>query len=73
MSTRPGFRPSKSIAEQTFTFVHSGHSFSVKADHRTALYDMIAEDVDYDCYQLNKLDWESGRGSLHRGHRGSVK
>ena len=56
-----GFRPSKSIAEQTFTFVHSGHSFSVKADHRTALYDMIAEVVDYDCYQLNKLDWESGR------------
>ena len=56
-----GFRPSKSIAEQTFTFVHSGRSFSVKADHRTALYDMIAEVVDYDCYQLNKLDWESGR------------
>ncbi len=56
-----GFRPSRSIAEQTFTFVHSGHSFSVKADHRTALYDMIAEVVDYDCYQLNKLEWESGR------------
>ena len=56
-----GFRPSRSIAEQTFTFMHSGRSFSVKADHRTALYDMIAEVVDYDCYQLKKLEWEPGR------------
>jgi hypothetical protein len=56
-----GFWPSRSIAEQTFTFLHSGRSFSVKADHRTALDDMIAEVVDYDCYQLNKLEWEPGR------------
>jgi FkbM family methyltransferase len=55
-----GFRPSRSIAEQTFNFVHCGRSFSVKADHRTALYDMIAEVVDYDCYQLKKLGWEPG-------------
>ena len=56
-----GFRPSKCIAEQTFTFMHSGRSLSVKADHRTALYDMIAEVVDYDCYQLGKLGWEPGQ------------
>jgi FkbM family methyltransferase len=56
-----GFRPSKCIAEQTFTFAHSGRSFSVKADHRTALYDMITEVVDYDCYQLGKLEWKPGR------------
>jgi FkbM family methyltransferase len=41
--------------------MHSGRSFCVKADHRTALYDMIAEVVDYDCYQLKKLEWETGR------------
>lgn len=56
-----GFRPSKCIAEQTLTFIHSGRSFSVKADHRTALYDMITEVVDYDCYQLEKIEWELGR------------
>jgi FkbM family methyltransferase len=56
-----GFRPSRSITEQTFIFVHSGRSFSVGADHRTALYDMIVEVVDYDCYQLRKLQWEPGR------------
>ena|SRR5579863_9661779 len=56
-----GFRPSKCIAEQTFTFMYSGRSFSVRADHRTALYDMIAEVVDYDCYQLAKLQWQPGR------------
>ncbi len=56
-----GFRPSKCIAEQIFTFLHSGRSFTVKADHRTALYDMITEVVDYDCYQLEKLEWEPGQ------------
>jgi len=29
-----GFRPSRSISEQTFTFTDSGRSFNVKADHR---------------------------------------
>jgi hypothetical protein len=56
-----GFRPSRSISEQTFTFTDSGRSFSVKADYRTALYDMIAEVVDYDCYQLKKIEWEPAR------------
>ncbi len=56
-----GFRPSKCIAEQTVRFMHSGRSFNVKADHRTALYDMITEVVDYDCYQLKELEWEPGQ------------
>jgi FkbM family methyltransferase len=56
-----GFRPSSSIQEQLLTFSFGGHRFAVKADRRTALYDMILEVVDYDCYQLQKLDWARDR------------
>jgi FkbM family methyltransferase len=56
-----GFRPSPSIEEQSFMFSSGGRKFKVNADHRTALYDMILEVVDYDCYQLRKLTWEPGR------------
>ncbi|MFZ0910966.1 MAG: FkbM family methyltransferase [Candidatus Acidiferrales bacterium] len=58
-----GFRPSSVIAEQTLKFKFAGRELSVKADYRTALYDMITEVVDYDCYQLKKIEWE-----LHREH-----
>jgi FkbM family methyltransferase len=53
-----GFRPARSIGEQLITFSFGGREFAVKADHRTALYDMILEVVDYDCYQLKKLAWK---------------
>ena len=56
-----GFRPARSIREQLITFSFGGREFAVKADHRTALYDMVLEVVDYDCYQLKKLTWEPGR------------
>ena len=55
-----GFRPARSIREQLITFSFGGREFAVKADHRTALYDMILEVVDYDCYQLKKLAWKPG-------------
>jgi len=55
-----GFRPSPSIQEQLLTFSFGGHTFAVKADCRTALYEMILEVVDYDSYQLKKLDWARG-------------
>jgi FkbM family methyltransferase len=55
-----GFRPSPSIEEQLLTFSSGGKHLTVKANHRTALYDMILEVVDYDCYQLKKLTWEPG-------------
>jgi FkbM family methyltransferase len=58
-----GFRPSPSITEQILTFSLGGRAFTAKANYRTALYDMIAEVVDYDCYQLKKLVWEP-----HRDH-----
>jgi hypothetical protein len=47
-----GFRPSSSIQEQIVTFSFGGNRFAVKSDHRTALYDMILEVVNYECYQL---------------------
>ena len=58
-----GFRPSRSIAEQILTFSSGGRALTARADYRTTLYDMIAEVVDYDCYQLKKLEWEP-----HRDH-----
>jgi FkbM family methyltransferase len=54
-----GFRPSSVIEEQILTFKFAGRELSVKADHRTALYDMISEVVDYDCYQLKKIEWDA--------------
>jgi FkbM family methyltransferase len=56
-----GFRPSRSIEEQTLTFSFGGRTLSARANYRTALYDLIADVVDYDCYQLKKLGWEPGR------------
>jgi FkbM family methyltransferase len=56
-----GFRPSRSIEEQIITFSFGGRALTARANYRTALYDMIAEVVDYDCYQLKKLEWEPGR------------
>jgi len=52
-----GFRPSPKIEEQTLTFSFGERRFGVKANYRTALYDMIAEVADYDCYQLKKLSF----------------
>src|SRR5690348_9531129 len=56
-----GFRPARSVEEQLITLSFCGLELAVKADRRTALYDMILEVVDYDCYQLKKLAWEPGR------------
>jgi FkbM family methyltransferase len=55
------FRPSSVIEEQSLKFKFEGRVLSVKADRRTPLYDMISEVVDYDCYQLKKLDWDNRR------------
>ncbi len=56
-----GFRPSSVIEEQTLKFRFAGRELCVKADYRTALYDMITEVVDYDCYQLKKFEWDASR------------
>jgi FkbM family methyltransferase len=58
-----GFRPSLSIAEQILTFSYDGRALTARADHRTALYDTIADVVGSDCYQLKKLAWQP-----HRNH-----
>jgi FkbM family methyltransferase len=55
------FRPSSVIEEQSIKFRFEGRMLSVKADCRTPLYDMISEVVDYDCYQLKKLEWDNCR------------
>jgi FkbM family methyltransferase len=52
-----GFRPSNTIQEQALKFRIAGRELTVKADYRTALYDMIAEVVDYDAYQLQQIRW----------------
>jgi len=59
-----GFRPSAAIQEQALTFTVGGRAFTVRADHRTALYDMIAEIVDYDAYQLSQITWRAN-GTRH--------
>ena len=56
-----GFRPSPVIKEQTLTFKVAGCQLTVTADYRTPLYDTISEVVDYDCYQLKKIEWDSRR------------
>src|ERR1700733_13516909 len=56
-----GFRPSSKIEEQTLSFWFGGRRFGVKANYRTALYDLIAEVVDYDCYQLRKLSFHPNK------------
>src|SRR5215510_15470087 len=55
-----GFRPSSVVEEQALTFKVAGRAFTVRADHRTALYDMIAEVADYDAYQLKQIPWDTG-------------
>jgi FkbM family methyltransferase len=57
-----GFRPSSVIEEQNLKFKFAGRELIVTADYRTALYDMISEVVDYDCYQLKKIEWDPRRG-----------
>jgi FkbM family methyltransferase len=52
-----GFRPSAVVEEQALKFRIAGRELTAKADHRTALYDMIAEVVDYDAYQLKLIPW----------------
>jgi FkbM family methyltransferase len=59
-----GFRPSSIVEEQVFKFRVSGRELTVRADYRTALYDMIAEVVDYDAYQLRQIQWNSN-GERH--------
>lgn len=54
-----GFRPSAVVKEQVLKFSTPDREFTVKADYRTPLYDMIREVVDYDAYQLWKLQWDS--------------
>src|SRR5579859_1810195 len=56
-----GFRHSSVIEEQTLKFKFAGRQLSVTADYRTPLYDTISEVVDYDCYQLKKIEWDSRR------------
>ena len=56
-----GFRPSRSIQDQILTFSGGGRALTARAGYRTALYDTIAEVVDYDSYQLKRLAWEPNR------------
>ena len=50
------FLPAPSIESQLIRFQFAGTSFTVEAGHSTPLYETIAEVVDYDCYQLDRLD-----------------
>jgi len=58
------FRPCAAIEEQKLKFRYGGRELSVRANYRTALYDMISEVVDYDSYQLKKLRWGSGESVI---------
>ncbi len=57
------FLPSPSVESQIIRFRYRGKTFIVEAGHSTPLYETIAEVVDFDCYQLERLD----AGALSHG------
>jgi FkbM family methyltransferase len=57
------FLPSPSVESQVMRFRYRGKAFTVEAGHSTPLYETIAEVVDFDCYQLERLD----AGALSQG------
>lgn len=55
------FRPTPVIEEQTLKFRFAGCQLAITANYRTPLYDTILEVVDYDCYQLKRIQWDPSR------------
>lgn len=55
------FKAAKSVTKQIVTADYNGTRFTFEADYTTPLYDMVAEIIDYDCYQLSS--WKGSEGS----------
>ena len=53
--------PSAAISSQTIAFTYHGRPLSVQADAGTPLYETIAELVDRDAYQLERIPWPDNR------------
>ncbi len=51
------FLPAKSITRQRIDFVFRDQQITIESDYSTPLYETIAEIADYDCYQLNDLQF----------------
>jgi FkbM family methyltransferase len=58
------FKSAPSIKQQTIEFEFKGERLSLTCDHTSPIYDTIAEIVDYDCYQLEGLDFSDSAGAL---------
>ncbi|MGD0260790.1 MAG: FkbM family methyltransferase [Verrucomicrobiota bacterium] len=58
------FKPAPSIKQQTIEFEFKGERLSLTCDHTSPIYDTIAEIVDYDCYQLEEVDFSDSAGAL---------
>jgi FkbM family methyltransferase len=58
------FKSARSIKQQTIEFEFKGERLSLTCDHTSPIYDTIAEIVDYDCYQLEGLDFSDSAGAL---------
>lgn len=58
------FLPSPVVTVQQIDFPLKSRQGSVVCDYRTPLYEMVAEVVDYDCYQLERCDFSAGNGSV---------
>ena len=58
------FKSAPSIKQQTIEFEFQGEHLTLTCDHTSPIYDTIAEIVDYDCYQLEELDFSDSAGAL---------
>jgi hypothetical protein len=53
------FLPSKYIKSQSVVFENNGKIISIISDGTTPLYDTIYEIIDFDAYQINKINFHS--------------
>jgi FkbM family methyltransferase len=58
------FKTAPSIKQQSIAFEYKGNRLSLTCDHTCPLYDTIAEVVDYDCYQLDQVDFSNSANAL---------
>ena len=58
------FRPASCIEQQSITFRFKQQQLCMTSTHTTPLYDTIAEIAEYDCYQLERVDFSDSADAL---------
>ena len=51
------FHPAKCVSHQRIEFHFRGRTIALESDYSVPLYETIAEICDYDCYQINKIQF----------------